>query len=348
MPIAQEYDFFFQWHLTERCNLNCRHCYQTRHIAGEMSLDEIKEGIGEMADMLNDWADRYGIIFSPGFNVTGGEPFLRKDLAEILEEIGRRNFDIYVLSNGTLIHREHAKMLSDLGVKGVQVSIEGPEFVHDALRGTGSFSSALKGIWRLLDADVQVTLNVTLSEANAAFLFDMVQLASLLGVHGLGLSRLVPSGRGMAMLNHMLEKERVKELYHEIFSMKPEGFKIMSGDPVVSQMLSNPEEKPAPEVATAGCAAGVSGLALLPDGTILPCRRLPVPLGNIREDSLREVWATSAVLESLRDKSSYKGKCGRCRRWSGCRGCRAIAYAYSQARGEGDFLAEDPQCFLDN
>jgi radical SAM protein with 4Fe4S-binding SPASM domain len=95
-----------------------------------------------------------------------------------------------------------------------------------------------------------------------------------------------------------------------------------------------------------GCAAGVSGLTILPDGTITPCRRLPIPIGNARTDSLREVWATSSVLNRLRDKSAYKGKCKKCIRWFQCKGCRAIAYAYSQSKGKGDFLAEDPQCFI--
>jgi radical SAM protein with 4Fe4S-binding SPASM domain len=89
----------------------------------------------------------------------------------------------------------------------------------------------------------------------------------------------------------------------------------------------------------------VSGLTLLPDGTILPCRRLPVPLGNVRRDRLREIWAASPVLEALRDKTRYHGKCGSCKRWALCRGCRAIAYAWSRAQGAPDFLAPDPQCF---
>lgn len=89
------------------------------------------------------------------------------------------------------------------------------------------------------------------------------------------------------------------------------------------------------------CQAGISGLTLLPDGTIMPCRRLNVPIGNVRKDSLREVWVSSEVLQQLRNKEIYKGKCGICRRWATCRGCRAIAYAHS-----GDLLTEDPQCFI--
>jgi radical SAM protein with 4Fe4S-binding SPASM domain len=99
-------------------------------------------------------------------------------------------------------------------------------------------------------------------------------------------------------------------------------------------------------VAMGGCAAGVSGLTILADGTIVPCRRLPLPLGNVRQDSLREIWAGSPLLEQLRDREQYGGKCGSCPRWANCRGCRAIAYSYAQVRGREDMLADDPQCWL--
>ncbi len=127
--------------------------------------------------------------------------------------------------------------------------------------------------------------------------------------------------------------------------MKTENLEIVTGDPVAAQM-DVAEGEDAGIVPTAGCAAGLSGLTILPDGTLVPCRRLFVPLGNVRRDALREVWANSEVLGLLRDRRSYKGKCGVCARWARCRGCRAIAYAYSLTAGKGDLLAEDPQCFL--
>ena len=87
-------DFFFQWHLTERCNLACRHCYQSGMTGAEMDLHSVREIAEEAADMLKDWAERYDIRFSPSLNITGGEPFLRPDLFEILSllaETGIRN-----------------------------------------------------------------------------------------------------------------------------------------------------------------------------------------------------------------------------------------------------------------
>jgi radical SAM protein with 4Fe4S-binding SPASM domain len=355
MPISQGFDFLVQWHLTERCNLRCTHCYQGDTLPGEMSSSEVTAVLDEISDTFRAWEDAYGIPFSPSFNITGGEPFVRTDLPHILDSIAKRRYEIFLLTNGTLVNRGRATMLAGLGVKSVQVSIEGPDDIHDSIRGEGSFGRAVDGIDHLLDAGLKVTVNVTLSRLNARCMRKVVAFASHMGVHRVGFSRLVPCGRGGALTGQMLDPREVKELYHSLFSLEVRNLEIVTGDPVAAQLrpVSAPRKRyrkknnadgvgPVPR---GGCAAGVSGLTLLSDGTIVPCRRMGIPVGNVRNDSIREVWATSPVLEALRDKSRYTGKCGSCERWENCRGCRAVAYAHSRLQGRDDFLADDPQCF---
>ncbi|RJR22775.1 MAG: radical SAM protein [Nitrospiraceae bacterium] len=346
MSINNSFDFFVQWHLTERCNLNCTHCYQTGKKTHEMTLPEIKETITEITDTLNIWMKTYGISFTPSVNLTGGEPFLKKDIFTIIDEFRIRDFEIFLLTNGTLVDADMAKRLYALDIKGVQVSIEGPKKIHESIRGRGSFSDSLRGVSNLLEAGLDVTLNVTLSYLNAGHFMDLFNLSSALGVQKLGFSRLVPSGRGEALVTEMLKTEEVKDLYDNIFSLNTNSLEIVTGDPVASQLRRGTDDRDCGDIALGGCAAGISGLTILPDGTLLPCRRLPVPIGNILKDSLREIWAASEVLNALRDRSMYKGRCGSCRKWAHCRGCRAIAYAYSNTQGQGDFLAPDPQCFF--
>ena len=346
MPISSLQEFFVQWHLTERCNLHCTHCYQTGGNTEELTLAEIREVLDEITDMLKAWSETYQLEFSPSLNITGGEPFLRKDLFEILSEMCSANFAIYLLTNGTLIDEDKSEQLAKLGVKGVQVSLEGPEEIHDAIRGIGSFAASCRGVTNLIKAGLRVTLNATLSEINAEKFHDMIEITTSLGAQRLGFSRLVPSGRGLDLVNRMIDRQEVKEIYESIFALPTDGLEVVTGDPVASQMRNGARVDDCGSIATSGCAAGVSGLTLLPDGTVTPCRRMPIPIGNIREDSLREVWANSEILEQLRDRSRYKGRCGNCPRWAVCRGCRAIAYAHSLAQGTGDFLAEDPQCFI--
>lgn len=346
MPISTLQEFFVQYHLTERCNLSCTHCYQTGGGTEELTLPEIRELLTEISDMLQAWTKAYQLEFSSSLNVTGGEPLLRRDLFEILGEMGARGFAVYLLTNGTLVDEDKAARLAALGVKGVQVSIEGPREIHDSIRGQGSFVAACGGVAHLVAAGLTVTLNATLSELNADRFREMIDLCSSLGAQRLGFSRLVPSGRGAGLVDRMIKPERVREIYEAIFSIPAAGIEIVTGDPVASQMRIESGSEDCGPIATGGCAAGISGLTILPDGTVVPCRRLPVPLGNVRQDSLREIWANSEILEQLRDRDRYEGKCGACRRWAHCRGCRAIAYAASLARGEADFLADDPQCFI--
>jgi AdoMet-dependent heme synthase len=340
-------EFFFQWHLTERCNLRCTHCYQAGGQVGEVSLSQAKKIVSIASDTIQDWSDTYEIPFSPSFNVTGGEPFLSSFLPDILRHLKTKGFDLFLLTNGTMVDREKAKMLAEIPLQGVQVSIEGPEIVHDQIRGKGSFNKAMRGISQLLYAGLVVTLNVTLSDINCSYFKELVNLAASVGAQRLGFSRLVPYGRGKDLVDSMIPKETLRKVYEEVLAIRNDKVHIATGDPVASQMGEEIDDENA-GIPLGGCAAGVSGITILPDGTLTPCRRLGIPIGNILKDPLREIWAVSPVLESLRTKSAYKGKCGSCPRWSQCRGCRAIAYAYFHSQGTGDYLAEDPQCFIDN
>jgi len=347
MSIGQEFEFVIQWHLTERCNLHCSHCYQdgTRHT--DLSTDEVRSGLDEIKDLFTTWSEIHGLTIVPSFNITGGEPLLRDDLFDILGDLSSLGWDSFVLTNGTLVNAQIAKRIARLGNKGVQVSLEGPESTHDALRGTGSYQASLSGIRALLKEGAVVTVNTTLSEINANGFFELAETAAQLGVQRLGFSRLVPSGKGEALAERMLTPDKVRELYTRIFSLSFEKMKLVTGDPVATCMRAteggNDDHT---DVPIGGCAAGVSGLTILSDGTIVPCRRLPISLGNIRTDSIREIWTTSSVLDALRTRARYDGKCGACKRWAICRGCRAIAFAWSSFREEGNFLSEDPQCFL--
>ena len=271
-----------------------------------MSLSEFKSVTAELSEMFRIWADRYDMFFSPSFNITGGEPFLRKDLFRILEAIVKEGFEIYILSNGTLIDRDKAGRLADQGIRGVQISIEGPEEIHDKIRGKGSFSSSVTGIKNLLDAGIPVTMNVTLSGINAGSFKDIMDIACSLGVQRLGFSRLVPSGRGSSLIRSSLESAQVRQIYERIFSIGAMGVELVTGDPVANQMGSSAEVQDS-DIASGGCAAGVSGLTILSDGTITPCRRLPIHAGNVRTDSIRELWATSEIFRKLRACAPSEG-----------------------------------------
>src|SRR5512136_1103216 len=134
-PATKTFDFFIQWHLTERCNLRCRHCYQQRKKPQEMSIGELKQHIDGATEMLEAWEKEYDISLSPSIHFTGGEPFLYAGLWDAITHARKSGYKIAILTNGCLIMKEDAAMASALGIADIQISIEGPPEIHDSIRG---------------------------------------------------------------------------------------------------------------------------------------------------------------------------------------------------------------------
>ncbi|AEE14525.1 Radical SAM domain protein [Thermodesulfobium narugense DSM 14796] len=333
--------FTVQIHITERCNLNCRHCYQENEITEEMSLEEIKDYIQEILEVVYDWAEKSEIAFLPNINLLGGEVFLRNDWEEILNFLSRENIEYYILTNATLIDEFVAKKLKNFQVSGVQVSLDGPEKIHDYIRGQDSFKKAVAGIQNLIKNDIHVTLNATISKINYEFFQDLIQVAKDLHVHGLVFSRLVPTGHSQNIKELILTKYELKSLYDLVKENNENSdFKINTGDPIASLYIDCNTS-----YGFGGCAAGFAGITILSNATLVPCRRLKISLGNLRRDSFREIWSNSEVLNNLRIQENYFGKCRKCSKFMRCRGCRAICFALS-SREEYKYLDEDPQCIF--
>jgi radical SAM protein with 4Fe4S-binding SPASM domain len=340
----QTFDFFIQWHLTERCNLRCRHCYQGREMPSEMSTGEVLREIDGAAAMFEAWESEQNIRVTPSIHFTGGEPLLYPGFWEVLRHAREVGCGVAVMTNGCLVTDEDARRFRDLGVFEVQVSLEGPEVLHDSIRGRGSFGAALRGGERLSRAGNKVSANVTLSQINSPFVSETVKIARDSGFSGIGFSRLVPCGSGENLLDYLLSPDEIRCVYEEIHSLNSPDFEVVSGDPL-AVTLKGDVQPPGCELTLSGCSAGFSGVTISCDGTVMPCRRIGISVGNLRRKSLRQIWATSRTLWNLRNRASYKGKCGECALWPSCRGCRAVAYAHSRARGRADLFADDPQCW---
>jgi radical SAM protein with 4Fe4S-binding SPASM domain len=337
------YDFFVQFHLTERCNLKCRHCYQSGKVS-EMDYREICRAIDNIKEAVQSWATEYDMETSPSFHFTGGEPLLRRELFQILDYARGAGFSIALMSNGTLIDNDKARRIKEARVSDVQISLDGLEDTHDSLRGKGNFQRTLEGVRNLVSQGVDTNINLTVSRVNKGQADELVHLAEGLGVSAIAFSRLVPTGRGKGLSDQALTADEVADFYKGLRKHKGNDRVFVTSRDPLAAIPDMDEEIPQTEMPIGGCAAGIFGVTITCDGTIMPCRRMDLPVGNIRTDSFRELWAESPVLWSLRKKESYHSGCNSCRYWSVCRGCRAIALAYARAIGEDDYLGPDPQC----
>ncbi|OGO03330.1 MAG: hypothetical protein A2Y59_04350 [Chloroflexi bacterium RBG_13_52_14] len=309
-----------------------------------MDCREICRAIDNIKEAVQSWVTEYEMEMSPSFHFTGGEPLLRKELFLILDYVRGNGFSIALMSNGTLIDSDMAQRIKEAGVSDVQISLDGVEDTHDSFRGKGSFQRTLEGIRNLVAQGVDTNINLTVSRVNMEQVDELVHLAEELSVSAIAFSRLVPTGRGKGLSSQALTTEEVADFYSSLRKHKGNDKVIVTSRDPLAAIADIEEEIPQTEMPIGGCAAGIFGVTVTSDGTIMPCRRMDLPVGNIQKESFRELWAESPVLWSLRKREKYHSGCNSCRYWSVCRGCRAIALAYARAIGEDDYLGPDPQC----
>lgn len=323
--------FFFQFSITNACNLNCLHCYRKDHSAAEFP----SEGFSLLLKQCRRIVKTNSVGLTR-FEISGGEPLLAQNLKYFLSLIRKEDIQSRILSNGTLFNKDNINELKSLGVSRVQISIEGEEAVNDRVRGKGNFEKAFKNAKSLFHSGIEMTLSATLNKINHKNLDFIGKFGSRVA-HRLFFSRMVPCGGCKSLIEDLLTKEEWLEVMKNLFNQKKIRNRIAFRDPTWIGFFL-PREVAREQRIISGCAAGFHGLAIDSDGSIYPCRRLPITIGNIFNDDIIKVW-NHPVMKDLRNRDILKGKCSKCAyRWH-CGGCRAIAYAL-----KNDYLEEDPQC----
>lgn len=343
----QERTFTLQWHLTARCGFHCKHCYMygsptyESEIRNELGIPAILEILDEFCSILRKWRMKGRI------NFTGGDPLLKKDFDGILTYARGQDIQIGILGNP--ISRSTAEELAQLGVHHYQVSIDGLEQTHDGLRGApGLWTATIRTIEYLRDAGIGSNVMFTLSKMNSRELISVIRLVNKIGVSTFDFSRLVPTGSGANLSEQMLSPAEYRELLLEVLQeygrLSKEGVKTIYGRKeslwvLLYYELGQLRLPPNDGVIYSGCPVGCNILTVLADGTVLPCRRMVLPVGKIPDQCLTDVFFDSPLMNELREVKHME-RCRRCKLWQLCRGCPAIAYA-----NQGSPFAPDPQCW---
>lgn len=260
--------------------------------------------------------------------------FMVMDLLDSSPVIGY--YDI--LTNGSLIKNEDLSQLRcQKKLRRIQLSLESPDpLINDAIRVEGAFNTTIDIIRRLKDLGFQVGIMMTVSRLNMNNIEDMVNLLVEEKVDTLSVERFIPEGAGSAMNESMLSQEEARRLFEKIYSLgiNESRIRILMYRPLFAIIESND-----PTVG-AMCSVGMNALTIMHDGTIFPCRRLPLPIGHVLNGGIFKAWYDSDLLWEIRQSGNLKGKCGECELIPLCRGCRAMAYYVT-----GDYLEEDPHCW---
>ena len=348
-----ERPFIVIWETTQACDLacvHCRACAQPVRNALELSTDEAKRLIDEVA-----------ALGAPVFVLTGGDPLKRPDIFELVKYATTSGVRISLTPSATpLLTQEAILELKQCGLARLAISLDGPwADIHDAFRRVpGSYDWTLRAVRRAREIGLPVQINTTITRHNLQYLDSMIALLEQLDIVLWSVFFLVPTGRGSAI--DLISAEEFEQVFEKLYKTsqrvnfdiksteaqhyrrfllqrRTEKKRKVNGRPAAAMIgLSTPDGIGR---APRGINDGKGFVFISHLGEIFPSGFLPVSAGNVRKQSLAELYRHSPLFVSLRDSANLGGKCGICEFREVCGGSRARAYAVT-----GDAFAEEPCC----
>nr|WTB28366.1 mycofactocin radical SAM maturase [Streptomyces sp. NBC_00830]WTB35716.1 mycofactocin radical SAM maturase [Streptomyces sp. NBC_00830] len=316
------------WELTYACNLSCAHCLSSsgRRDPRELSTAEAMAVIDELEAMQVFYV-----------NIGGGEPTVRPDFFELLDYATAHHVGVKFSTNGVRITREVARRLAATDYVDVQISLDGAVAdVNDAVRGPGSYDTALRAMQNLSDAGMKnFKLSVVCTRHNIPQMDALKEIADTYGAQ-LRLTRLRPSGRGAEVWDELHPAPgQQRELYDWLLA---HGEQVLTGD---SFFHLSAYGKALPGLNL--CGAGRVVCLIDPVGDVYAC---PFALhddflaGNVRQEGgFAGVWRTSELFLGLREPQTG-GACASCSFYDTCKGGCMAAKFFTGLPLDGP----DPEC----
>ena len=312
---VHELNYLF-WECTTRCNLHCRHCGSDCFAASrdvDMPLEDFLRAFDTIP--AGERARPFTVI------LTGGEPLLRPDIAEIGKALRQRGVGWSIVSNGWFYDEAMHRKLMSAGLGALTISLDGLEAAHDWMRGrAGSYARAERAI-ALAAAEPRLAFDVVtcVNKRNFQELDALHDRLEALGVKQWRIFTIIPIGRAAEDPDMHLSDAEFTALMEFIVRKRREGGKMkvtFSCEGDLGRYENRVRDVPY------FCHAGVNIASVLIDGRICACPNIDRDVfsqGNIYEDSLYEVWEKR--FQPFRDRSwTRRGRCAGCKVWRDCLG----------------------------
>lgn len=300
--------------LTYRCNEKCIHCYldDPGEIVSrpELSFIDYKNLIDQLADL--------GCM---NVLVTGGEPTLHKDFLPICGYIVERGMLLDIFTNALTIKPEIFDALCGLNVNSVSFSLYGvtPEFHDSITQIKGSFEKSFHNILLFKSAGFDVYVKTVLFKNHFGEYLGLRKLFDKFGIAVAPSTIITPGHSGKKLSDMMLDEESFREL-----------FRLEKEDRINKQRMGLPQkENLFREMNDPICSAGNTQLSFNPFGDVFPCNAFQLKLGNVKEDSIKNIWEQSKELKMVRNISfgDLSPECKTCKYSGVCNVCLGAAYA---------------------
>jgi len=314
--------------------MTCKHCYRDAgaEFKDELNTDEAKSLIEEIAK-----AGFKIMIFS------GGEPLMRPDIFELVEHAVKFKLRPVFGSNGTLITKEIAQKLKEIGTMGIGISLDSLDSAkHNGFRGLErGWEETVKGMENCREAGLSFQVHTTVMDWNYEEILDITDFAVKIGAVAHHIFFIVPTGRAINIKDEFLNTQQYENLLINIVNKQKE-VNIEVKPTCAPQFMRIAKQQGVSYRFSKGCLAGISYCIINPRGDVQPCAYLDMSIDNVRNTPFSEVWNNNSILKQLRTLD-YKGKCGICIYKNSCGGCRARAAFYN----DGDYMGEETLCVYD-
>lgn len=300
---ARKYPVLAEIALTYRCQNRCAFCYASAPDRGRqvpaMSTEQVKAVIDKIVDQAH----------VPSLSFTGGEPTLRRDMADLVAYGRSRGLWMNLITNGIRCARpEFVQALAQAGLDSAQVSLEaGDAPTHDLVVGRkGAFERTVRGIRNLRAAGIRVHTNTTINRQNRGALHGLIDLVASLGSEHLSMNMVIRTGDavGQPDIGYAEIGPLVLDLKRRA---EDKGLKFVWYSPVPF-CLFNPA---AYGLGSPACSAADGLLSIAPDGGVLPCSSFEQGVGNLLREDFADVWQRRAA-RYWRDKEFLPPGCRAC------------------------------------
>lgn len=312
--------FVLQWHLSENCNLKCLHCYQENHKPIQLSYEQLEKIYKQYKNLLKK------LKMKGHINITGGEPLCNPHLFKILDLIKKDEelISFSILTNGTLITENIAKKIKSYNPYYVQVSLEGGQKTNDYIRGKGTYKKIAKGIKNLKKYNIFTSISFTATTLNYKEFPKVVSYAKKYKVDNVWSDRYIPLGDSEdknLSLNVSQTQEYLSIMAKERLKLKRKQF-----NKITISMYRALQFQKTNDFAY-GCTAGDTLLTVMENGDLVPCRRMPIVVGNLLKDDMYKLYKTNPILKKLR-KNIIPDDCNDCEHAQMCHGgLKCLTYA---------------------
>jgi radical SAM protein len=350
-----ERPFLVIWEATQACDLacvHCRACAQPERNPFELSTDEAKKLIDEIAALQ-----------APLFVITGGDPLKRADVYELVQHAADLGLRPSMTPSATpLLTREAIVKLKESGLARLAISLDGPTAeIHDGFRRVkGSFDLTIQGARWARAIGLPVQINTTITRHNLGMIDEIIELLEELDIALWSVFFLVPTGRGSDI--DLISADEFEQVFAKLYeTSRRVKFDIKSTEAQHYRRyllqrrteLKREGKTPSAQLPPVLGTASADGIGRAPKGIndgkgfafvshtgeVFPSGFLPISAGNVRQQSLTSLYRDSPLFQSLRDADKLEGKCGQCEYKQICGGSRARAYALTD-----NAFAEEPCC----